>query len=74
MVLKETCQLVDVVYDPVPALQIAKNVERVKGEIVGRRKRGKTEAAYLTVHSPPPEIIHTRYGKESRCGIPKAEV
>jgi hypothetical protein len=60
--IQETCQLIDVVYNPVPALQITKNVERAKGKIVDRRERGKTEAAYLTVNSPPPEATDTRYG------------
>jgi hypothetical protein len=72
--IQETCQLIHVVDDPVPALQVAKNVECVKGEIIERRKRGITQVTYLPDNTPAPEFIHARYAKTSRCAIPKAEV
>src|ERR1700722_14424251 len=74
MGIQERCQLIDVVDDPVPALQVAKNVECVEREIIDRTKRGITEVAYLADSASAPEFIHTWYGKTSRCAIPKAEV
>ena len=74
VLMQKTCQLVHVVYHPVPALQIAKYMEGVKCQIVDRAKRGVTKVACVADDSPAPKLIHARYGKPCRCEIPEAEV